>query len=265
MMAEKVCMTHNLRNAYRKSSRQFSDLQIVAMHNAGMHDQADENDKHSRLRTARAKRYRTAKEAAAAMGVPYGTYSGHESGSRGFDAEDAERYAKFFRVAAEWILFGRGEEETNNVVGVAGYISAGGTIETGDEQLDASGNLFEISVPFPVPSDAVAFMVKGESMWPRYDPDDVIICSRPSSDPQQLLGWEAAVATPEGNRYLKRLMEGTKRGLYSLESHNAAPIRDVTIAWASEVLGLVRARRWQRVSDTERKRLVRQSAKGKLA
>lgn len=261
-MSEKVCMTHNLRNAYSKSSDPFSDLQIEAMHNAGMLDTTEENDKHSRLRAARAKRYRTAKEAAAAMGVPYGTYSGHEAGSRGFNEEDAERYAKFFRVSAEWIMFGRGEEESNNVVGVAGYISAGGSIETGDEQLDASGNLFEISVPFPVPSDAIAFVVKGESMWPRYDPDDVIICSRPSSDPQQLVGWEAAVSTPEGNRYLKRLMEGTKRGLYSLESHNAAPIRDVAVAWASEVLGLVRARRWQRVSNAQRKRLIESSAKG---
>lgn len=174
--------------------------------------------------------------------------------------------ANALKTTEEWLLWGQGEPETEgdddrNVIGVAGYISAGGTIETGDEQPDASGNLFEINVPFPVPSDAVAFVVKGESMWPRYDPDDVIICSRPSSDPQRLLGWEAAVSTPEGNRYLKRLMEGSRRGLYSLESHNAAPIRDVTIAWASEVLGLVRARRWERVTDAQRKRLIASSAK----
>lgn len=63
-----------------------------------------------RLKEARAKAgYETAKAAAEAMGVSVSTYVQHESGVRGFPASRAARYAKFFRVAPEWLLYGRGE------------------------------------------------------------------------------------------------------------------------------------------------------------
>ena len=42
--------------------------------------------------------------------MPYGTYTGHEAGSRGF-SEDAERYAKAFRVRAAWLAFDDGPME----------------------------------------------------------------------------------------------------------------------------------------------------------
>jgi SOS-response transcriptional repressor LexA len=42
------------------------------------------------------------------MGVSGATYTQHESGIRGFPATRAERYARFFRVNVEWLLFGRG-------------------------------------------------------------------------------------------------------------------------------------------------------------
>lgn len=62
-----------------------------------------------RLREARVKAgYDTAKGAAEAMGVTVSTYIQHESGVRGFPAGRAARYARFFRVAPEWLLYGRG-------------------------------------------------------------------------------------------------------------------------------------------------------------
>ncbi|MHC2089437.1 helix-turn-helix domain-containing protein [Methylobacterium sp. CM6244] len=48
----------------------------------------------------------TAKDAAQRLGVPYGTYSGHESGTRGIKKEDIERYAKAFDVSLSWLAFG---------------------------------------------------------------------------------------------------------------------------------------------------------------
>jgi SOS-response transcriptional repressor LexA len=63
-----------------------------------------------RLREARIKAgYETAKGAAEAMGATVSTYIQHENGSRGFPASRAARYAKFFRVAPEWLLYGRGD------------------------------------------------------------------------------------------------------------------------------------------------------------
>lgn len=65
-----------------------------------------------RLKAARLKAgYATAKSAAEAMGATVSTYIQHESGARGFPASRAARYAKFFRVAPEWLLYNRGSSD----------------------------------------------------------------------------------------------------------------------------------------------------------
>ena len=61
----------------------------------------------NRLRLARiAAGYPSAAQAARHLRIPYGTYSGHESGSRGFGSEEAALYAQAFGVAAAWLTFG---------------------------------------------------------------------------------------------------------------------------------------------------------------
>lgn len=61
-----------------------------------------------RLRQARKDAgYTEAKAAAKAMGVPYGTYAGHENSNRGYPWKRALQYAKFFRTTPEWLLYGR--------------------------------------------------------------------------------------------------------------------------------------------------------------
>lgn len=65
-----------------------------------------------RLKAARQKSgYETAKAAAEAMGAVVSTYIQHESGVRGYPAKTAARYAKFFRVGPEWLLYGRGSSD----------------------------------------------------------------------------------------------------------------------------------------------------------
>ncbi len=75
------------------------------------------------------------------------------------------------------------------------------------EQIPEDG-LYEINVPFSIPSDTVAFEVEGESMWPRYDSGDVVICWQQSEDAENVVGREAAVRTRDGRRYLKRVRRG---------------------------------------------------------
>lgn len=66
-------------------------------------------DLHERLVAAREQAgFKTATDAAAALGVPYGTYSGHENGSSGFRADKGEVYAKKFKVRFEWLMRGTG-------------------------------------------------------------------------------------------------------------------------------------------------------------
>lgn len=50
----------------------------------------------------------SAAEAARVLDVPYGTYVGHENGSRGFDKDDARRYAMRYKVNLMWLLYGIG-------------------------------------------------------------------------------------------------------------------------------------------------------------
>jgi SOS-response transcriptional repressor LexA len=69
-------------------------------------------DMPTRLRDARiAAGFDSASSAAQAMGVTVSTYVQHESGARGFPVSRAQRYAKFFRVKPEWLIFGNGERE----------------------------------------------------------------------------------------------------------------------------------------------------------
>jgi hypothetical protein len=123
------------------------------------------------------------------------------------------------------------------------------------EQVPPEG-LAEVEVPFPVPDDAIAFEVQGESMWPRYDPGDIILCRNRERDPADLIGSEAAVRTTAGHRYLKRLRRGARKGIFDLESFNAELIRGVRIAWASEVHSVVRAGQWRTLNDAGKRRLL---------
>lgn len=83
-----------------------------------------------RLKTARERAgYQTAKAAAEAMGVPPATYIQHENGARGLPAGRAERYAKFFRVRPEWLLYGKASPDKVVELGpqlfVIGEVAAG--------------------------------------------------------------------------------------------------------------------------------------------
>lgn len=164
---------------------------------------------------------------------------------RGITTETLVALAPVLKTSAAWLLEGVGEPGSGNVAKVMGRIGAGAEILPEYEQIPPDG-LFEITVPFPIPEDTIAFEVEGESMWPRYDSGDIIICGKQSEDAGNVVGREAAVRTGDGRRYLKRVRRGAVSGTFDLESHNAAPIRGVEIAWAAAVQAVVRAGQWQR-------------------
>jgi hypothetical protein len=165
---------------------------------------------------------------------------------RGITTETLAALAPVLKTSAAWLLEGVGDSGAGNQVKVVGRIGAGAEILPEYEQIPEDG-LYEISVPFAIPADTIAFEVEGESMWPRYDSGDVIICGQQSEDAETVVGREAAVRTHDGRRYLKRVRRGAHAGTYDLESHNAAPIRGVGIAWAAIIQAVVRAGQWQRI------------------
>jgi hypothetical protein len=165
---------------------------------------------------------------------------------RGITTETLIALAPVLETTAAWLLEGIGEPAPGNRVGVVGRIGAGAEISPEFEQIPPEG-LYEIEVPFPIAGDSIAFQVEGDSMWPRYDPGDVIICQREGTHAADVVGWEAAVRTTDGKRYLKRVQRGASFGTFDLESHNAAPIRGVRLEWAAEVQGVVRSGQWRRM------------------
>lgn len=210
-----------------------------------------------RLKAARrAAGYRSARQAAVENEWKESSYRAHEAGTRTIGQDDAERYAARFRfdgveITARGLLFGDADapeqvSEGVHLVEVKGLISAGGQIETSSEQIAESDKLYEAVLPFPMPEGTVAFRVVGQSMHPRYDEDDIILCSSFGENPSRLIGQYAAVTTSEGNRYLKRVLQGTKKGCFHLESHNSALMTDVRLKWASGIIGSVHSRHWSR-------------------
>src|SRR5262249_62391615 len=63
-----------------------------------------------RLRIAREKRFKSARLAGKAMGIPVSTYGAHERaqspGGRDYGPEGAKKYARRFGVTPEWLLTG---------------------------------------------------------------------------------------------------------------------------------------------------------------
>jgi SOS-response transcriptional repressor LexA len=164
---------------------------------------------------------------------------------RGITTETLMALAPVLKTTAAWLLEGVGEQTSGNLVPVVGWIVSGAEIQPEFEQVPPEG-LYVIEVPFPIPVDAIALQVEGDSMWPRYDSGDVIICWRQGSSVEEIVGWEAAIRTADGKRYLKRIQRGATFGTFDLESHNAAPIRGVRIDWAAEIKGVVRSGQWCR-------------------
>jgi len=135
-----------------------------------------------RLRSARIKAgFDTAKAAAEAMGVPVATYIQHENGVRGLPAGRADRYAKFFRVLPEWLLYGHASSKTVGP-GLGPLLSIKKTVAAGvwqvAQQLDEEDwQTFTGSPDVVAPlRDRYGVRVEGQSMDLIYPPGTILEC-----------------------------------------------------------------------------------------
>lgn len=201
-------------------------------------------EKAFRLKAAREKHFKSAMQAAEAMGISYGTYSGHESGSRGFGDKTAARYAKFFRVPVDWLVLGIGSMTRTNVVPIVGLVGLGGEIQW-DE--DGHVHLGEVELPFSLPPGCFALEAKGDSQHPRVKDGEVVITRWHEGAVRDLIGREAVVELSDKRYLLKVIRRGTEADLYHLESHNAGLIEDVEISRAGPVMMIMPSREWVRL------------------
>lgn len=214
-----------------------------------------ESDRAERLKWARERAgFESPRAAAKNFRWNENTYKAREGGLRDYGVGEAKEYGRAFDVSWVWLLSGEGVVDARNIVRVLGLIGAGAEISPEFEQVPPEG-LSQIEVPFPVPDDAIAFEVQGDSMWPRYDPGDVVVCWKFSEDISGVLGWEAAVRTSDGRRFLKRILKGAEPDTFDLESYNAPPIRGVRLEWVGQVSAVVRASDWHRRTEAQKRRL----------
>ncbi|MGO7921990.1 XRE family transcriptional regulator [Rhizobium ruizarguesonis] len=214
----------------------------------------------NRIREIRKERELTIEELAEKTGLSV-SYTGRlENGERNLSVKNMNLFAHALDVEPQDLLVVPKAKSTN-VIAVMGRIGAGAEILPEEEQIPPEG-LYEIETPFPLPEDAIAFEVVGESMWPRYDDGDIVVCWRQGVVVEEVLGWEAAVRTASGKRYLKRVLKGGEKGTFDLESHNAPPIRGVRLTWVASIQSVIRSGQWKKLTPSARQRMVERMTAG---
>lgn len=174
-------------------------------------------------------RFESAADAAAALGVAYSTYAGHENDSSGFRAKSGELYARRFRVSFDWLMTGKGRmlahgERLIPIVGLAGAGPDGSVLFA-----EGDGNFGEVVAPLDAAETTEALEVRGNSMHGLAN-DGWLIFYDEKTEPNQEHFGEPCVCWLAGGRVLVKIPQPTSApGFYNLESVNAPTMRDVVV------------------------------------
>ncbi|HEY7664204.1 MAG TPA: XRE family transcriptional regulator [Xanthobacteraceae bacterium] len=201
-----------------------------------------------RLRIAREKKFKSARAAGRAMGIPVSTYGAHERaespGGRDYGPDEAKRYARRFGVTPEWLLTGRepfptgdSDEPFRPKVPVVGYVGAGA--ETHLYEV-AQGQLDEVEPPRGSNEATVAVEIRGDSLGPFWNRWLVFYDDVRREVTPDLLGELCVVGLQDGRVLVKQIQRGRAEGLFNLISATEKPITDVTVQWAARVNSIAR-------------------------
>lgn len=190
-------------------------------------------DSHDRLREARlAAGFSSIAEAARRKNLHKQNLADHEAGRRGIGAEHAQDYGRAFKVRPEWILFG--VESDSVEVPVVGYVGAGAEANFYDDHEKGAG-LEMVVAPPGCPADAIAVMIRGESMYPAYFDGDILFYDTIRADIETFLNKQCVCRLADGRTVVKTPVRGSAPGLFTLTSFNAPPIPDVVVEWCAKI------------------------------
>jgi transcriptional regulator with XRE-family HTH domain len=99
---------------------------------------------------------------------------------------------------------------------------------------------FTTSVPAAL-VEHVAALVMGNSLYPRYDDQDIITYTWQGDDVSTAIGKECVVLLTDGRIFLRTVIPGGSENTYHLTSYNAQPLYNVTIAKIGRVSWVGRA------------------------
>jgi len=200
------------------------------------------DDRFLRLRQARLdKGFETAAAAADAFGWNRNTYASNENGNAPFSYRRAKEYAQAFGVRPEWLYDAagptRGAAEPGYVV-VIGRVGA----NPDGAVLFATGHDPGELAPIPPggSENARALRVVGHSMHGVADDGALIYFEDQRTPPSpDMLGHVVVVETDTDEVLVKRLLRGSRPGLYDLESV-AGPMRqDARLRWAAHITAII--------------------------
>ena len=195
-----------------------------------------------RLRQARIDRgFETAAAAADAFGWSRNTYASNENGNAPFSYRRAKEYAAAFGVSAEWLYDAGGPalgSTTTGLVPVVGHVGANpeGSV------LFATGHQPTELAPIPPggSDQARALKVVGHSMRGVADDGALIYFEDQRTPPTpDMLGHVVVVEVDTDEVLVKRLLRGSRPGLFDLESV-AGPMRqDARLRWAAHITAII--------------------------
>jgi DNA-binding XRE family transcriptional regulator len=189
-----------------------------------------------RLRILRRERGWTQAQMAAFLGVRQTAYANHENGTRSLrDVSDA--YARRLQVNRDWLCYGRGPRRGSpSQIAVMGMVGAGAVVAAPTDE----GYVDPIEfVDLPAVEDVCAYVVAGDSQYPRFMAGDIIVAARAPANPERLLNRTAVVETDDGEKMVKKIMRGRRVGLFRLWSHNAPDMPDVLLRAAFPILYVI--------------------------
>jgi transcriptional regulator with XRE-family HTH domain len=181
----------------------------------------------NRLRELRTAKGWTQDKAAEAMGVSRGQYIKLERGERRLTNQYIAAAAQAYEVSEIDVI------ATRKTVPVVGYVAAGSTAHFYDD-----GGQEPVPMPPGGNDNTVAVEARGDSLgeffnqWLVYY-DDI-------HDPPTLsmIGHLCVMRLIDGRTVVKKLMRGTRPGLYRLDSQTESPLEDQEIIWAARVTAM---------------------------
>ncbi len=156
------------------------------------------------------------------------------------------KLARAVNTTSIWLERGLNIDEGYTEVPIMGYVGVGAVINPIFKLPPAAGR-YQITLTFTVPEEIIAFVVKGESMLPKYNDGDVIVALRDQRrNNESFYGEEAIVETSDGRRFLKQIVRSNENVM--LMSWNALPIENITLAWIGEIYAIIPGRQFRLAS-----------------
>ena len=200
------------------------------------------DERFMRLRQARiARGFETAAAAADAFGWNRNTYGSNENGNAPFSYRRAKDYAAAFGVRPEWLY-----DATGSMLPAAeaGFVPIIGRVGANPDGLVLFAQGQEPGDLAPIPpggtDKAVALLVVGHSMRGIADDGALIYFEdqRTAVTPD-MLGHVVVVEVDTDEVLVKRLLRGSRAGLYDLESIVGPTRQDARLRWAAHITAII--------------------------